>query len=589
MTSQKQQYQDTAPSELREAALSLMPLFKRSFGFSFAIALLSLGPIVYMQEVYGRVVNSRNLETLLMLSLLIAAVIVIQELLEWIRTEVLAGAGVDLNIKLAKRVFNASFEANLRKVPGATQALADLREIRNFMGGIAMAAILDAPLSLLMLLLIFLISPRLGFLSCIGAALMGLSNVLAERRVKPAMDEAQRSSSQALAYASSALRNAPVIEAMGMVSAIQWRWLKAQRRFLYFQALASDEAGTSAAMSRMIMMLQGSLLLGFGCFLTLEGVISDGGSGMIIASILGARALQPLMQLIGMWKQVISARQAWTRLDQFLLAVPARERGMPLPPPTGQLSVEGLIVNAPGGGSQILRSVSFSALPGQVLTVVGPSASGKSTLARALVGVWPAAAGAVRLDGVSVHSWDKSELGRHIGYLPQDVELFDGTLAENIARFDDVDEAALDAAIDAAGLRTTVTALPLGAASPIGDDGATLSGGQRQRVGLARAIYRRPQLIVLDEPNSSLDDAGERDLLNVIAMLRSHGCTVIVISHRISILEVTDQMLVLGDGQVRLVGPRDEVMSRIRGGPAQNTPNVASLPKPPTDGPSGSA
>jgi ATP-binding cassette subfamily C exporter for protease/lipase len=588
MTSQKQQYQDTAPSELREAALSLMPLFKRSFGFSFAIALLSLGPIVYMQEVYGRVVNSRNVETLLMLSLLIAAVIVIQELLEWIRTEVLAGAGVDLNIKLAKRVFNASFEANLRKVPGATQALADLREIRNFMGGIAMAAILDAPLSLLMLLLIFLISPRLGFLSCIGAALMGLSNVLAERRVKPAMDEAQRSSSQALAYASSALRNAPVIEAMGMVSAIQWRWLKAQRRFLYFQALASDEAGTSAAMSRMIMMLQGSLLLGFGCFLTLEGVISDGGSGMIIASILGARALQPLMQLIGMWKQVISARQAWTRLDQFLLAVPARERGMPLPPPTGQLSVEGLIVNAPGGGSQILRSVSFSALPGQVLTVVGPSASGKSTLARALVGVWPAAAGAVRLDGVSVHSWDKSELGRHIGYLPQDVELFDGTLAENIARFDDVDEAALDAAIDAAGLRTTVTALPLGAASPIGDDGATLSGGQRQRVGLARAIYRRPQLIVLDEPNSSLDDAGERDLLNVIAMLRSHGCTVIVISHRISILEVTDQMLVLGDGQVRLVGPRDEVMSRIRGGPAQNTPNVASLPKPPTDGPSGS-
>jgi ATP-binding cassette subfamily C exporter for protease/lipase len=588
MTSQKQQYQDTAPSELREAALSLMPLFKRSFGFSFAIALLSLGPIVYMQEVYGRVVNSRNVETLLMLSLLIAAVIVIQELLEWIRTEVLAGAGVDLNIKLAKRVFNASFEANLRKVPGATQALADLREIRNFMGGIAMAAILDAPLSLLMLLLIFLISPRLGFLSCIGAALMGLSNVLAERRVKPAMDEAQRSSSQALAYASSALRNAPVIEAMGMVSAIQWRWLKAQRRFLYFQALASDEAGTSAAMSRMIMMLQGSLLLGFGCFLTLEGVISDGGSGMIIASILGARALQPLMQLIGMWKQVISARQAWTRLDQFLLAVPARERGMPLPPPTGQLSVEGLIVNAPGGGSQILRSVSFSALPGQVLTVVGPSASGKSTLARALVGVWPAAAGAVRLDGVSVHSWDKSELGRHIGYLPQDVELFDGTLAENIARFDDVDEAALDAAIDAAGLRTTVTALPLGAASPIGDDGATLSGGQRQRVGLARAIYRRPQLIVLDEPNSSLDDAGERDLLNVIAMLRSHGCTVIVISHRISILEVTDQMLVLGDGQVRLVGPRDEVMSRIRGGPAQNTPNVASLPQPRTDGPSGS-
>lgn len=579
----QQRHHNSASSELRDAARSLMPLFKRSFGFSFAITLLSLGPIVYMQEVYGRVVNSRNVETLVMLSLLLMTVIVVQELLEWIRTEVLAGAGVDLNVKLAERVFNASFEANLRKVPGATQALADLREIRNFMGSMAMPAILDAPLSLFMILLIFLISPRLGFLSCIGAVLMGISNVIAERRVKPAMDEAQRSSSQALAYASSALRNASVIEAMGMIDAIQWRWLRAQRRFLYFQALASDEAGASAAMSRMIMMLQGSLLLGFGCFLTLEGVISDGGGGMIIASILGGRALQPLMQLIGMWKQVVSARQAWARLDQFLQAVPAREPGMPLPPPTGRLSVESVIVNAPGGHPQILRGVSFSAEPGRVLTIVGPSASGKSTLARTLVGVWPTVAGAVRLDGVSVHSWHKSELGRHIGYLPQDIELFEGTLAENIARFDQVDEAALDAAIDAAGLRSTVMALPLGAASPIGDDGATLSGGQRQRVGLARAIYRMPQLIVLDEPNSSLDDAGERDLLNAIAMLRSNGCTVIVISHRTSILAVTDQMLVLGDGQVRLVGPRDEVMSRIRGGPTPNSPDQSPPPKPEAD------
>jgi ATP-binding cassette subfamily C exporter for protease/lipase len=383
------------------------------------------------------------------------------------------------------------------------------------------------------------------------------------------MDAAQRSASEAQSYAGSALRNAPVIEAMGMMGAIESRWLKVQRRFLYYQAVASDHAGSSAAMSRMIMMAQGSLLLGFGCWLTLEGMIPDGGSAMIIASILGGRALQPLVQVVGMWKPVVSVRQAWGRLDQFLQAVPARERGMPLPPPKGQLSVEGLVVMAPGLPLQILRGVTFALQPGEVVAVVGPSASGKSTLARTLVGAWPAAAGAVRLDGVSVHAWHKSELGRYIGYLPQDIELFEGTLAENIARFDDVDTAALDAAIDAVGLRSVVDALPLGAASPIGDNGAILSGGQRQRVGLARAIYRLPRLIVLDEPNSSLDEAGERDLLQVIAMLKSQGCTVVVITHRTSVLPVVDRMLVLADGQVRLFGPRDEVMARLRGVTAQ--------------------
>ncbi|MBU3694616.1 MAG: type I secretion system permease/ATPase [Rhodocyclaceae bacterium] len=565
-------------SELRSAIWSLLPLFRRSFWFSLAITLLSLGPIVYMQEVYGRVVNSRSVETLLMLSLLLVAIIALQEFLEWIRSEVLTGAGVDLNVKLAERVFNASFDANLRKVPGATQALSDLREIRSFLGSMAMPALIDAPLASIFLLMIFLISPRMGFFACLGAVAMAITNVMTERKVKPTMDAAQRAAGEAQTYARSMLRNAPVVEAMGMMDAVEARWLKSQRRFLYYQAQASDHAGTSAAMSRMIMMAQGSLLLGFGCFLTLEGVIPDGGSAMIIASILGGRALQPLMQMISMWKMVVSARQAFGRLDHFLEAVPARERGMPLPPPQGQLSVEGLVVNAPGQPLQILRGVSFVARPGEVLAVVGPSASGKSTLARALVGVWPAAAGAVRLDGVSVHAWHKSELGRHIGYLPQDVELFEGNLAENIARFDDVDEAALDAAIDAAGLRAVVAGLPQGLATPIGDDGAILSGGQRQRVGLARAIYRVPRLIVLDEPNSSLDEAGERDLLQILNWLKAQGSTVVVITHRTGVLAAADRMLVLTEGQVRLFGPRDEVMAKLRGvtAPAGAQPAAAA-------------
>ncbi len=566
-------------SELLEAMLELMPLFKRALWFSVVTTLLSLAPIVYMQEVYGRVVNSRSDETLLMLTILLLGVLAIIEFLEWIRGEVMSGAGVDLNVKLAARVFNASFDANLLKIPGATQALADLREIRNFFGSPATPALLDAPLSLFFLVLIFFINPRMGFFACAGAVLMGVTNVVAERRIKPAMEAAQKSASEAQAYAGSTMRNAPVIEAMGMMGAIEARWLKLQRKFLYHQALASDRAGGSAAMSRLLMMAQGSLLLGFGCFLTLEGVLADGGASMIIASILGGRALQPLVRLISMWKQVISARQAYGRLDQFLKAVPARDPGMPLPPPKGRLSVDGVVVNAPGLPVQILRGVSFAAEPGEAVAVVGPSASGKSTLARALVGVWPLAAGAVRLDGVSVHTWHKSELGRNIGYLPQDVELFDGNLAENIARFGEIDDAALDAAIDAVGLRATVDALPDGVATQIGDDGATLSGGQRQRVGLARAIYGLPRFIVLDEPNSNLDESGERELLGTIASLKSQGCTVIVITHRTSVLPVVDKMLLLAEGQGRMFGPRDEVLARLRGAPPQPAvPAAATAP-----------
>lgn len=572
-------------SELREAALALLPLLRRSFWFSLAVTLLSLAPIIYMQEVYGRVVNSRNVDTLIMLTVLLIALLAIMEFVDWIRSEVLGGAGVDFNVRLAQRVFDASFDANLRKVPGATQALTDLRETRNFTASPAMPAMFDAPLSVIFLLMVFLISPRLGLFACAGALAMAAMSLIAERRVKPALDAAQRAASEAQTYAGACLRNAPVIQAMGMMGAIESRWLKVQRRFLYYQALASDHAGSSAAMSRMIMMAQGSLLLGLGCWLTLEGVINDGGAGMIIASILGGRALQPLMVLIGSWKQVVAVRQAWARLDQFLQAVPARERGMPLPAPQGQLAVENLVVTVPGTPQQILRGVSFAIRPGEVLAVVGPSASGKSTLARTLVGAWPAAAGAVRLDGVSVHAWHKSELGPHIGYLPQDIELFEGTLAENIARFDDIDQAALDAAIDAVGLRQTVDALPQGAASPIGDAGAILSGGQRQRVGLARAIYRLPRLIVLDEPNSSLDEAGERDLLQVLAVLKSRGCTVVMVTHRTSVLGVVDHMLVLAEGQVRIFGPRDEVIARLRSAqqaaPSQVRPAAVGAVAPP--------
>jgi ATP-binding cassette subfamily C exporter for protease/lipase len=311
-------------------------------------------------------------------------------------------------------------------------------------------------------------------------------------------------------------------------------------------------------------MAQASLLLGAGCWLTIKGEFPGAGGMMIVASALGGRILAPIVQVIAMWKQVVNARDAYGRLDRLLQAVPARTTGMPLPPPRGTLSVEGAVAGAPGSPTPIIRGVSFLLPAGEVLAVVGPSASGKSTLARLMVGIWPTAAGKVRLDGADVFSWNKAELGPHIGYLPQEVELFDGTLAENIARFGEIDMGKVEAAARAVGVHDAILALPQGYDTRIGDDGCFLSGGQRQRVGLARAIYGNPRFVVLDEPNSSLDEAGEIALAQTLRDLKAQDATVVVITHRTSVLAAVDRMLILLDGQVQAYGPRDEVLAALQ-------------------------
>jgi ATP-binding cassette subfamily C exporter for protease/lipase len=301
----------------------------------------------------------------------------------------------------------------------------------------------------------------------------------------------------------------------------------------------------------------------------LHNQLNGGGGMLIVASTLGARMLAPLVQIVGQWRSVVTARDSWARLDQLLAAVPAKAPAMALPPPRGMLQVENVVASAPTGGAAILKGVAFALQPGEVLAVVGPSASGKTTLARLLVGLWPAAGGKVRLDGADVHAWDKAELGPHLGYLPQDVELFDGTLAENIARFGEVETAKVEAAARAVGLHEFILGLPQGYDSPVGREGAMLSGGQRQRVGLARALYGDPVFVVLDEPNSSLDDAGDAALAGAVLELKARGTTFVVMTHRTSILGVADKMLVLRDGQVQGFGPRDEVLAALAKGQAQ--------------------
>lgn len=552
-------------SELRQAINALRPYFVRAAWFSLFSSLLVLSPSGYMLEVYDRVVNSRSHLTLAMLTLLVLVAYALMEVLEWARSEIMHEAGLALDQRMSGRVFGAIFEANLRRMPGGTvQPMNDFRTVREFLHSPVLLALMESPVSLVCLVLLFAISPVLGWASVVGALVQGLVGWANERGTQPPLMAANRSAIMAQQYADGSLRNAEVIESMGMLRDIHRRWMEKQREFLGLQALASERAGGYQALTKFIQTLMGSLLLGLGAWLLLHNQLNGGAGMMIIGSILGGRVLAPLVAIVTQWRTVVNFRDAWGRLDGLLAAIPARQPGMPLPAPRGLLQVEQLVAGAPGNPNAIIRGVAFSLQPGEVLAVVGPSASGKTTLARLLVGLWPAAAGKVRLDGADVFSWDKSELGPHVGYLPQGVELFDGTVAENIARFGPVEKAKVESAARAVGLHEFILALPQGYDTEVGRDGAILSGGQRQRMALARALYGDPVYVVLDEPNSSLDEAGDAALAAALLELKARGTTFVVMTHRTSVLAVADKMLVLRDGMQQAFGPRDDVLAAIR-------------------------
>jgi ATP-binding cassette subfamily C exporter for protease/lipase len=553
------------PSELREAVASLWPFFVRAGWFSLVCSLLVLAPSGYMLEVYDRVVNSRSHTTLAMLTLLVLGAYVVMEVLEWARSEVMRSASVELDRKMSVRIFNAIFEANLSRLPGGTQQpLNDFRQVRDFLYSPVLLAIMEAPVALVMMVLLFLINPLLGWSALAFAVLQTLVAWLNERSTKPPLMQANRTAIEAQQYADNTLRNAEVIESMGMLRDTHRRWQRKQQDFLDLQALASERAGGFQAISKLLQNTLTSMLLGLGCWLLLYNELRGGPGMMIVASVLGGRMLAPLVQVVSQWQTVVNVRDAWMRVDGLLAAVPARQPGMSLPAPRGALQVEQLVAGAPGSAAPILRGVQFALAPGEVLAVVGPSAAGKTTLARLLVGLWPAQGGKVRLDGADIHAWSKAELGAHLGYLPQGVELFEGTLAENIARFAEVEPAKVEAAARAVGLHEFILSLPQGYDSPVGPEGARLSGGQRQRVGLARALYGDPVFVVLDEPNSSLDEEGDAALARAIQDAKARGTTFVIMTHRTSVLGVADKMLVLHDGQQQAFGPRDDVLAALQ-------------------------
>ena len=553
------------PSELTLAFAPLNPVILKAIGFSTLISLLALMPTVYMLEVYDRVVNSRSSMTLLMLTVLIVLAYAVMELLEKVRGSLMRAAGVQVDEALSKRIYDAMFQVFLkRQVGGSMQVLNDLKVVREFLANPALMAMLEAPVALVALALIFAISPVLGWASVVGAiAQIGVA-FMNERATRKPLNEANRSAAGAQQFAEASLRNAHVMESMGMLDAVHGRWQKRQQEFIDYQATASEGGGLWTAMSKAVQQVMASLLLGLGAWLLLNNMLNGGESMMIIGSVLGGRVLAPLSQLVAQWNSVVMVRAAWGRLEMLLAQVPAKPESMSLPTPKGFLTVEGLMAGAPGQQVPIVRGVQFALNPGEVLAVVGPSASGKTTLARLLVGLWPSMGGKVRLDGADIHTWDKTELGPYLGYLPQGVELLEGSLAENIARFGEVDMAQVEAAAKLVGVHELIMSLPEGYNSPVGRDGAMLSGGQRQRVGLARALYGKPVFVVLDEPNSSLDEAGDAALANAIAALKQLGTTFVVMTHRTSVLGVADKMLIMREGAQQAFGPRDEVLAALQ-------------------------
>ena len=550
-------------SEIGRALLTFKSTFWTVGTFSAISNLLMLVPSLYMLQVYDRVLASRNEMTLLMLTVLMLGAYLLMSGLEMVRAYVLVRVGARFDMLLNKRVYTAAFEQNLKQAGGnAGQSLNDLTTLRQFLTGNALFAFFDAPWFPVYLIVIFFFEPSLGWFALGGTVILVILAYVNERITKAPLAEANSTAIASSTMATNNLRNAEVIESMGMLPNLITRWFKTHSKFLSLQADASEKAARIGAATKFVQVSLQSLVLGFGALLVLENKITGG--MMIAASILVGRALAPVQQVIGVWKSWSSTRSAMERLNRLLDLNPSREAGMQLPAPTGALSAESVTAGPPGAKSPIIKSLSFAIGAGEVLGVIGASGSGKSTLARLLVGVWPALMGKVRLDNVDMFQWNKAELGPHIGYLPQDIELFGGTISENIARFGVVDPEKVVMAAKRAGVHDMILHMPGGYDTMLGDGGAGLSGGQKQRLGLARAMYGDPALLVLDEPNSNLDEVGEQALVRAVMDLRQRGKTIVLITHRTTILSATTKLLLLRDGVAQMFGPTNDVLLALQ-------------------------
>ncbi|MHA6495112.1 type I secretion system permease/ATPase [Pseudomonas borbori] len=550
--------------------------YRRLFGFlalfSGVINLLMLVPSIYMMQVFDRVLTSRNETTLLMLTLILLGLYLLSSTLEWVRSQVMIKMSAGIDAQLSERVFGAAFERSLKEhSANPAQVLSDLTSIRQCFTGQGLIALFDAPWLPIYLIVAFLFHPWLGLFTTLGAGILIALAVWNELATRNGLANANQLAVTSASYVNSTLQNAEVIQAMGMLSVLRRRWFSLQQRVVSVQADASVRGARISAMSRFVRMTWQSLSLGLGALLVLENQISAG--VMIAVSVLLGRAMAPVEQLIGSWRQLGNAKSSYQRLSQLLDEYPRVQPRMALPRPIGALNVDELWVIPPGAQRAALSGVTVALAKGEVLAVIGASASGKSSLARAIVGIWPSSRGSVRLDGAEVSQWSREALGPFLGYLPQDIELFEGSIAENIARFGEIEPDKVIEAARLAGIHEMVLRFPKGYDTPLGIGGLSLSGGQKQRIGLARALYGQPVLVVLDEPNSNLDEAGELALIRAISALKAAGSTVVLVTHRPSILGVVDKILLLTDGVQKIFGARDQVLKALL--PSSGSTNAA--------------
>jgi ATP-binding cassette subfamily C protein len=539
--------------------------------FSFFINILVFVGPIYMLQIYDRVITSRNTTTLVVITLIAAYLLIVYALLEKVRSAILVRLGILFAAKARGPLFGAVLRGTIME-PGAahTQALRDLEIIREFLTGTGLLSFCDAPWVPIFVLGCFILHPWYGCIAATGAAFIFGLAVANELLTRTKLKNASFNSVVASTYASAIFRNAEALHAMGMLRGLQNRWLTKQDEGLRLQAVASDRAGYLIAATKFVRAFLQISILGVGAYLSITQESTPG--AMIAASIIMARALAPVEAAVGNWKAFIGTRAAYDRIRTLLALIPVATNKLRLPAPSGDISVENVIAGAPGSQNPILRGISFVLRPGEVLGVVGPSAAGKSTLARVLVGVWPASVGKVRIDGADLSHWNSEQLGRYIGYLPQDVELFSGSIAENICRFEELDDEKIITAAKMAGVHDMVQTMPAGYNTQIGEGGHALSGGQRQRIGLSRALYDKPAFIILDEPNSNLDAEGEAALVSAVQQLRQQGSTLVLITHKTSVLATVDKILVIAQGQVQGFGMREEMLARLL------APRVVTVP-----------
>lgn len=564
-------------NELRKALASCAPGMLSAAGFSMIINLLMLAGPMYMMLVYDRALGSRSESTLIGLSVLVAGLFTIMGLLTLVRSRLLVRVGNRLGNRLEDRVFDAQLRDTLNKGGARGEDPSrDLNALREFLGGQAPATLFDAPWTPVYLVVAYILHPVLGWVAlggCIALIALGVANDLFTRRGIGEANSYQVRSNRVL---SDAVRNSEVVAALKMAPGLYRRWSLLQNETQSRQSDASDIAATFTSLSRTLRIMLQSAVLGLGAYLAISGELSAG--SIIAASVIVGRGLAPAEQMIGSWRQSVSTRAAYRRLVTLLEDYPPQQETITLPTPRGFLQVENLFAAPPSEKPPVLKNVSFRLRPGEVLAVIGASGSGKSTLARALVGAWSPLRGAVRLDGAKLDQWSDEQLGSVLGYLPQDVELFDGTVRENIARFaSEIDDGDMLHAAKRADAHDLILRLPQGYETPVGESGNRLSGGERQRVALARALYGDPALIVLDEPNANLDGDGEIALQTAIENLRAAGKTVIIVAHRPSVVSQADKILVLNQGTVASFGPSQDILSRSdRGTIVGNRPAIKS-------------